>query len=181
MYKLVSNKPNWLKAGDVRNVYSVSGCVSKDFGDWINYWKHNGYWFFDSPQIIRDLAQKHSLSLSGMKLFYYLAYEQQWDEDKLKWVAYEPEASFTTNVAEPSESDIEGYDVVSFSGQTSAECSPLSCNHMFEELAVNTHCLLQSFQEAKSLVEARAFRECEPGPYRIFEVHSVNTRSLKHS
>nr|BAF45157.1 hypothetical protein [uncultured bacterium] len=174
MYKSVSNRPDWLKTDGVKNIYSVSGCVSEDFEDWVNYWKHNGYWFFDSPQIIKDLALGHNLSLKGMKLFYYLAYEKQWDDANHEWIAYEPEESFLTNVAAPSESVVEGYDIVSFSSQTSAECSPLSCNHMSEEIMVNSHCLLLSFQEAKKLIEANTFHDCEPGPYRIFEVHSVN-------
>ncbi len=174
MYKSVSEKPDWLKTDQVKDIYSVSSCVSEDFDDWVNYWKHNGYWFFDSPEIIGELAKENHFSLVGMKLFYYFAYEQQWDDEDQNWIHYESEKSISTHVVIPAKTNIEGYDVVNFSGQTSAECSPLSCNHMAQELKVNTHCLLQSFQEAKSLIESNAFDECEPGPYRIFEVHSVN-------
>jgi hypothetical protein len=31
------------------DVYSVSSCISDNFADYIKYWKHNGYWLFDSP------------------------------------------------------------------------------------------------------------------------------------
>ena len=103
-----------------------------------------------------------------------MAYEQQWDDENNEWVSYEPEESFLTNVVAPLESVAEGFDVVSFSAQTGAECSPLSCNHMAEEINVNENCLLPSFQEAKTLIETNTFCECEPGPYRIFEVHSVS-------
>ncbi len=44
MAKRVSKKPDWLQAAQVIDIYSVSGCVSEDFADYIDYWKHNGYW-----------------------------------------------------------------------------------------------------------------------------------------
>ena len=61
MAKCVSVRPEWIKAEPVADIYSVSGCVSKDFADYINYWKHNGYWFFDSPEIILQLGQQNSI------------------------------------------------------------------------------------------------------------------------
>jgi hypothetical protein len=173
MYKTISEKPDWLKTNQVSDIYSVSGCVSEDFAEWINYWKHNGYWFFDSPKIIENVALEHSLSLHGMKLFFYLAYEQQWETDGKKWESYSPEESFSTNVILPHKSKLEGYDIISFYCRTSAECSPLSCNHMAQEIKVNSHCLLDSFEKAKELLEGDAFNNCEPGPYRIYEVHTI--------
>ena len=59
MAKRVTKKPDWLKADTVHDVYSVTNCLSKDFADYINYWKHNGYWFFDSPEIIQNLAREN--------------------------------------------------------------------------------------------------------------------------
>ncbi len=173
MYKTVSDRPGWLKTDQVSDICSVSACVSEDFDDWVRHWKHNGYWFFDSPQIIEALAEEHRISLDKMKLFFYSVYEQQWDDENSEWVSFAPEASFTTDVVMPKKSTLLGYDVVAFSAQTSAECSPLSCNHVAEEQTVNPHCLLDSFKEAKQLIESGAFRECEPGPYRIFEVCGV--------
>ena len=43
MAKCVSVRPEWIKAEHVADIYSVSSCVSKDFAEYINYWKHNGY------------------------------------------------------------------------------------------------------------------------------------------
>jgi hypothetical protein len=42
MAKRVCMKPDYLKAGQVADIYSVSGCVSSDFADYIDHWKHNG-------------------------------------------------------------------------------------------------------------------------------------------
>ena len=171
MYKKVCRSPKWLKNVQVTDIYSVSPCISEDFADWINYWKHNGYWFFDSPEVIEQLAKDNDLSLEGMCLFFYLAYEKQWDEKGRRWVPYFPERSFPTNVVPPIDSRMEGYDIVSFCCQTSAECSPLSCNSMADKVDVNEHCLVRTFEDAKHLAET--FKDCEPGPYRIFEVHTV--------
>lgn len=52
LYKKVGLRPDWIKADGVRDIYSLSRCVSEDFTDYINYWKHNGYWLFDSPEIM---------------------------------------------------------------------------------------------------------------------------------
>ncbi len=38
MYKTISIKSDWLKTNQVLDIYSVSGCVSEDFSDWINYY-----------------------------------------------------------------------------------------------------------------------------------------------
>ena len=60
MAKKVANKPDWLKAPLVTDVYSVSGCISEDFADYIEYCKHNGYRLFDSPEIICGVARKNT-------------------------------------------------------------------------------------------------------------------------
>jgi len=43
MAKRVVARPDWLHAERVSSIYSVSGCISEDFADYINFWKHNGY------------------------------------------------------------------------------------------------------------------------------------------
>lgn len=174
LYKKVAACPDWIKAPNVTDIYSLSGCVSSNFADYINYWKHNGYWLFDSPRIIEALAAEHSFSLDGLKLFYYEAHEEEFDDEHDKWVPYEPEASFTTNVAVPARKTLEGFDVTSFSVHTSPECSPLSCNSCAETLPTNPHCLFHTFEEAKQAIEIGAFKEAERGPYRIIAVYSAD-------
>lgn len=61
MAKRVSVRPEWIKAEGVADIYSVSGCVSEAFADYIRYWKHNGYWLFDSREVIRQLAQENCI------------------------------------------------------------------------------------------------------------------------
>ncbi|GKV83430.1 hypothetical protein [Pectobacterium versatile] len=63
-------------------------------------------------------------------MFYYEAYEYQYDEDTAEWNLFEPEASFDTNVKIPQQKELQGFDIVSFHLEQSPECSYLSCNHM---------------------------------------------------
>jgi hypothetical protein len=173
LLKQVANKPDWLAAPSVEDIYSLSGCISRDFADYINYWKHNGFWLFDSPSLVRAVALEHGISLEGLKLFYYEAYELQYDDEQRAWVPFEPEQSFPTDVEVPAVSVLEGFDVTSFSVGTSPECSPLSCNSCADEVPTNRHCLFPTFEAAKQAVESGRFANAEPGPYRIIAVHSI--------
>ena len=93
LYKRVAARPDWIKARHVSDIYSLSGCVSGNFADYINYWKHNGFWLFDSPKVIESLATEHSISLEGLKLFYYEAHVKEFEEEH-------QEATIAKNAAE---------------------------------------------------------------------------------
>jgi len=173
MAKRVSLRPEWLKAERVLDIYSVSNCISPDFADYINYWKHNGYWFFDMPQIIQQLAQEQMIDLTATSLFYYEVYGLEFKDDPGQWTPFTPEPSFTTHVIEPGAKVLEGFDVVTFSVGNSAECSPLSCNGLAAEVETNRHCLLTSLEQARDLLGRGQFENSEPGPYRIVAVYSV--------
>ena len=101
MAKHVATRPEWLKASGVEEILSVSSCNSKDFADWINYWRHNGYWLFDSPSAILDLAQEHGLDLSDCRWFYYEGHETTYDDDARAWLSYTPDPSFGTTIETP--------------------------------------------------------------------------------
>ncbi len=171
MAKRVSLKPDWLKTTQVVDIFSVSSCISKDFADYIKYWKHNGYWLFDSPKMIQSVAIEHSIDLEGTMMFYYEVHEREFDGEG--WQAFETDNSFPTNVIPPSRMQLEGFDVVTFSAGTSPECSPLSCNRLADEVDTNEHCLFTSFQKAERALNDGVFKSSEPGPYRIFSVYSV--------
>jgi len=166
MAKRVVARPEWLPADRVFQIYSVSGCISEDFADYINFWKHNGYWLFNSPDAIIEVARENKIDLNGNEV-----HELQFDSGK--WTHFEPEPSFRTDVALPEAKVFEGYDVVNFTAQTSPECSPLSCNALASEVETNARCLLKSFEQTRVLLENGTFNHSEPGPYRIFGVYSV--------
>ncbi len=178
MAKFVASKPDWLKASHVDEILSVSPCVSKDFADWVDDWKHNGHWFFDSPEAIGVIAAERDVDLSSVRWFYYEAHEDEFDEESGEWQAFAPDRSFTTSIASPPERHLKGYDIVTFSCGSSAECSPLSCNHLAERIAVNRHCLLGSYEEAAAVLQSVAELGAEPGPYRIFAVYEIPAPEL---
>jgi hypothetical protein len=170
--KRVVPKPEFLKAPQVVDIFSVSNCVNDDFADYIGYWKHNGYWLFDSPEIMRGLAEEHAISLDGISLFYYEAYELEFDGRSWSPVTAEP--SLETRVSPPLHRRLEGFDVVTFFARNAPECSPLSCNSLAEEVPTNSHCLFESFEQAETALNKGVFEEGEPAPYRIFAVYSVD-------
>lgn len=177
--RIVQGTPEWMHALNVTDVYSVSSCVSEEFADYIDVWKHNGYWLFDSPAIIREVAQEKSSDLSDCSLFFYEAYEMEFDEESGRWEPFAPEPSFTTNIVIPQFKRLEGFDLVTFFAGNAPECSPLSCNGLAEELSTNSHCLLATFDEGKQYLEEGRFAGSEHGPYRIFAVYSVDWPSMQ--
>lgn len=64
MAKRVVNRPDWLHSVRVSSIYSLSGCISEDFANYIDCWKHNGYWLFDSPAEILDVAREKKVDLA---------------------------------------------------------------------------------------------------------------------
>jgi hypothetical protein len=174
MARVIAPKPDWIKSTVAVRICSVSNCVSDDFCDYINHWKHNGYWFFNSPLDIRAIANSDPNAAKEFELHYYELYEQQYDDQRNTWVSFEPEDSFVTDVHEPSSKQLLGYDVVTYFVQTSPECSPLSCNNFAEKIQVNENCLLPTLDEARRLIESGSFQNSEPGPFRILAVYRVD-------
>lgn len=173
MAKKVCTKPDWLKSAEVADIYSVSGCIANCFTDYVAYWKHNGFWLFDRPELIEEIATSNSLDMTTSTIFYYEVFANEYDTDDRRWVALGVDPSLLTNVQVPEEKILVGYDVVSFWAHSSPECSPLSCNHLAEVVSVNEHCLLRTFSEAESHLANGAFSNAEPGPYRIFAVYRL--------
>jgi len=174
MAKRVVSRPDWLKANQVESIYSVSGCFSECFTDYIGYWKHNGYWFFNSPEDIQQIAEEASTPLSDLTLFYYEIYEQEFCEDSRNWSLFSAEPSLETNVITPHTKQLAGYDVATYSQNNVPECSPLSCNSISDEIKTNEHCLLSSFQDAINHLESGVFNLSEPGPFRIIAVYTTD-------
>jgi hypothetical protein len=173
MLKTAVTRPKWIEAESVLDIYSVSGCISRNFADYIHFWKHNGYWFFNSQQELLALASSEKLDISQMTMLYYEVYEAEYDDKTKQWLAFSPEVSFHTAILEPQVKQLAGFDVTSFSQHTSPECSPLSCNSLATTISVNQHCLFNTFEEAKCALEAGKFENSEPGPFRIFAVYRV--------
>jgi hypothetical protein len=175
--KRVCIKPDWLRAKQVTHIYSVSGCSAEIFAYRVDYEYLNGFWLFDSPEIIQIIAQENSIDLAGTTLFYYEIHEEEFDGGT--WHPCQFDSSFKTSVVLPVDKHLEGFDVVTYSWRKLPEHSPLSCNSLAEEVPTNSNCLFQSFEDAERNVTNGTFKDSEPGPYRIFSVYSVDWGSAK--
>ena len=171
--KRIVTRPGWLDVPNVQRVYAVATCISEDFCDYINYWKHNGFWFFDTPSVIQTIARKNEIELSDTALIYYEGHNLQFDADQNAWTEYAADCDFVTAVSPPLSAKRLGYDVVSYSMQNGPECSPLSCNHVAANARVNEHCLFDSLDYAIACLNNGVFNKAEPGPYRIIAVNEV--------
>lgn len=169
LYKKIVKKPDWINAS-IEDVYSISDCVSENFAEYIDYWSHNDYWIFNSPEIMQKIAADKNIDLSEMQLFYYEIYKLQYTD---KWQIFAPSSSLITNVLIPKNKQLKGFDVATFSQGNLPECSPLSCNNLADEKIVNSHCLFDTFEEAKQAIELNFFDKGEPGPHRIIAIYQV--------
>lgn len=173
MAKRVATRSTWLNAPQVSEIYSVSSCISEDFGKWIDAWRHNDHWFFDSPKLIEKVAATQGIDLTGTTLFYYEGFENEYDPES-GWVSCLPEPSIPSHIVPPVRKTLRGFDVVTYSQGHAPECSPLSCNGLAAELRTNEFCLLDSLEEAAALLESGRFKHSEPGPYRIIAVYTAD-------
>jgi len=159
-------------------MFSAGNCgcgISPRFADYIPHWKHNGYWFFNSPRPMQEIAGQEDIELSSMTLFYYEIYEYEFDQSadgkQADWIPFNSERSFQTDVLILEEKALAGYDVVEYACRNSPECSLLSCCNLADKFCVNSHCLFYTLEDAKKAVESGEFHAIEPGPYRILAVY----------
>lgn len=171
--KRITLEPKGFNTTRVLSVWSVSNCLSHDFCDYIDFWKHNGYWFFDSPAAIREVAAEAEACLADTQLIYLRAHPKQYDAERRSWSSFQPEPGWPLQPAPPESMVLMGCDVVSYWLQNAPECSPLSCNSLAGEIPVNERCLLDSVDDAIKHLEQGAFDNADPGPYRILEVNAV--------
>ncbi len=170
MAKLIpASVPEWLAAPSVRDVYSVSSCVNDDVLD-VPRWDQNGYGLFNSPEDVRAAAAIKGINLRGTHLFYYEAYELEFDGEI--WSPLAPEKAYPTCVRIPLQKCLEGFDVVSDCDGPNSH-SPLSCNSIAADVITNEHCLFKTAEEAIAALTGELFKDGEPGPYRIFAVYVV--------
>lgn len=147
----------------IREVASVSECISSGPDDWVQAWKHNPWGFFDSPELAWSVVPK--IHRASFRLYAYRvhALDALGNERPVR-------ASDADVHALPESFEPVGYDFVSRSGGGHFECSPLSCNHLAEELETNPYCLLEDRDLAIELALGADSLRCEPGPYYVLEV-----------
>lgn len=145
----------------VREIASVSSCISEDPPGWIERWVHNELGFFDSPELALSVVPPEERP--AYDLYAYKALPLLFDPPReLEWAL--PEGGVL-----PPDFRSLGWDVVGRSGEL-FDCSPLSCNYMGARLSVNASCLFDRAEDALDFLRFDKVRGCEPGPYAVVEV-----------
>jgi hypothetical protein len=167
--KIIAPRTAWFKNPVVRDICSVSNCIAKGPDGWINQWRHNtSTGLFDHPESARRVLPP------GDTRFTLLAY-------RVFPILFDGETTRPWDIVSTAEGDLAGfeplgYDIVSRSGGTHFECSPLSCNNGCDTFPVNPHCLLSDEDDAwtaakRIAAESKAQGTWEPGPYALVDVY----------
>jgi hypothetical protein len=163
----IEPKPDALEAPGVREICSVSECISSGAEGWISAWRHNGLGWFNR---IDDALSVVPDGQSGeFRLFAYRMHPEVFRRDGR--APFTPPADVAPEPLPDGFHSI-GFDSASKSSDSglSLECSPLSCNEMAAELSVNEHCLFPSLEAAIVGAERFAAEQPEPGDYYVVEV-----------
>ena len=165
--KRIEPRPEFLHAPGVREICSVSRCISSGPENWINLWLHNDLgWFNRISDAIRAIRPGEE---SRYRVFAYRMYPEVFTAGG--------RVPFTVpdNVRPepiPTEFRSLGFDSASKSMETvlGLECSPLSCNRMADEIGANEFCLFRGLDEAIAGAQRFAAEQPEPGDYYVIEV-----------
>jgi hypothetical protein len=166
--KRVVRRPDWLDNPIVREICSVSECISEGAPDRIDSWTHNKLGLYDTPDLARKVIPAEQAA--SYELFSYRLYPIAFDVGGMS-----PDEELTGDLPEPDLAgwSLVGYDLVGRSERSYFECSPLSCNHFAESCSVNAFCLIDDL--AQAIQTGLAFGDyhrsgVEPGPYYLVEV-----------
>jgi len=165
--KFVHEKDDWLKASNIKNIYSVSECISKCPINHYDHWKFNSLVFYDNEKILEELLVKDVINKSELTWFYYEIFEKEILNGI--WKEFEVEK---LNVEKLDSYKLVGFDIACYSIGSSHDCSPLSCNRGAEVFEVNEFCLINKLEDAiNSAEKIDKDGGYEPGPYRILGVY----------
>jgi hypothetical protein len=148
---------------NVDELCSVSDCLKAAPENWVEHWRHNDLGFFNTCQDALSILPPDA---SGFSLFAYRLLPIRYLKDQAEPI------EIAAQSAEPLPPGFVslGFDVVNKTFSAFFECSPLSCNGMADEVAVNRFCLVATLDEAIAFAERCAREEPEPGPFYVLEV-----------
>lgn len=161
--KRTAKRPEWVTA-DVEEVCSASECISSGPDGWIDHWKHNDLFLFDSPEVAEAVLppeRRAEFEMYAFRLFPIRFHHGERQPTAIPELAVIPP---------PHDFERLGLDVVSKSCDSTFEHSPLSCNNLASEHRVNRHCLVDDAGYAFELAAAFAQTQPEPGPFFVVEV-----------
>lgn len=165
--KRIEPTPEHMQASGVREICSVSQCISPGPEDWIEAWLHNDWGWFNRIEDARAVTPRGDESM--YRLFAYRVHPTVFTRDGR--VPLVVPSSVHPEAIDDGFRSL-GFDSVSKSMESvlGLECSPLSCNGMAPEMSVNEFCLFRTLAEAVAGAERFAAEQPEPGSYYVVEV-----------
>lgn len=165
--KRIELAPEWLKAPGVREICSVSHCISTAPPDWVQQWCHNAWGWYDSAADARSVVPRgHE---AEYRVFAYRLYPEVFTPGGRVPLAVPRDVR-----PDPIPETFQrlGFDSVSkfMDSVLGLECSPLSCNSMAAEMATNECCLFPTIDAAVAGADRFAREQPEPGDYYVVEV-----------
>jgi hypothetical protein len=165
--KSVAPKPDWLGAAAVREICSVSNCISSPPEDWVYRWLHNDLGWFNT--ISDACAVVPADQRADFRLFAYRIYPEIFRAGArhVLVVASDVHPESIPRTFEPI-----GFDSVSkfMESILGFQCSPLSCNSLATEMDTNEYCLFHSLDAAIAGATRFSIEQPEPGDYYVVEV-----------
>jgi hypothetical protein len=163
----VAPRPDHLASPGVREICSVSECISSGADGWISAWRHHGLGWFN--RVADALSVVPDAERGEFRLFAYRIHP-----DVFHGSGRAPRPLPGDVHPEPLPDGFRsiGFDSASRSSEEGLglECSPLSCNGLAGELPVNEHCLFPSLDAAIAGAQRFAAEQPEPGDYYVVEV-----------
>jgi hypothetical protein len=147
----------------VKEICSVSTCISDGPKGWIDTWKHSDPWgLFDTEGIARSVIGG---DVARFDVYAYRMFPTVFDKGGAAPIHVTALNSGLDGF------DFLGYDMVSRSSSSFFECSPLSCSGDCGRYQVNRYCLIDDLETAwQAALEIAADNTSEPGPYYLLEV-----------
>jgi len=163
--KRIALRDDWLEAPGVREIWSVSDCISKGPSGWIGKWRHNDVGVFDTYELAISVLPSEDAGL--FTIVGYRVWDRMFDHGRDVELPVEVPA-----LPEPGSEFVSvGFDAVARSHDF-FECSPLSCNGGAATFATNDACLFRTLDEALAGANTFSTGNWEPGPYWVVEVLS---------
>lgn len=173
-------------APNVTDLASTAHYTSEGPANWVDQWRHNEMWFYDSEALCRKVAAEAievhvepdpqrdppwqvKLNRETGKIYDFYAYKVF----PCCFVDGRKEDFAPTGIAcEPLSADYEqlGYDAVNRTCCPHFECAPLCCNGMASEIPVNNFCLISEPDRALEVAREFSVSKPEPGTYFVLEV-----------
>lgn len=173
--KKLAPRPDWLACPNVEFVASVSECISPAPPDRIDHWKHNYVGLYDTAALAQAIIPEDKsieytiFPHSALPVAFHEGHPIDWNP-------------WTNAERTPPELDREfdeqlGFDIVGYTNGGFFECSPLSCNGVAKNIAVNRFCLLDDLQRAIEIATDFSRPESRVEPAWAYVIVEVRKRS----